>query len=285
MSKKIKQSSFIIFFVIIIVVALFYYLVYPAPRPEETRGTIIGAERAERYHDDTSVPMDIVDDEASQFFQSAVWQNISKDSELMEFIISNEFQEFAWSLVFNVEFFRIFILFRQEFSEKAHEEFNLDAYFGAFMEFRQNTSIDFSDTGENILNTIKNNPQLLERIILSTDTESVLQELVTLYSEDFSLYGWPVLANIHQTMGKFVESEQVLVESSDLIHSVEYFWSDEVFSRIVLSTEFSSFVHPSSDFMSKLDYLVLGNTEFIKLINENSFFEIVIPQSIFGRYF
>lgn len=89
--SKIIMLSLLI--VILIVGLLYVTGVYPAPESTLTVGSIGGAERAERYRNPDTDIIELDENEVNMFFQSAEWQNISKDPKLLETFMNNDLME------------------------------------------------------------------------------------------------------------------------------------------------------------------------------------------------
>ncbi len=91
----IKSKVLILSLLIVVLVGGLFYItgIYPAPESILTVGSIGGAERAERYRNSDTGKIELDENEVNMFFQSAEWQNISKDPKLLEVFLNKDMME------------------------------------------------------------------------------------------------------------------------------------------------------------------------------------------------
>jgi len=97
----IKSKVIMLSLLIIILIGGLLYVtgIYPPPESILTVGSIGGAERAERYRNAETGKIELDENEVNMFFQSAEWQNISKDPELLAIFKNKELLEmFAFAI-------------------------------------------------------------------------------------------------------------------------------------------------------------------------------------------
>jgi|GEM_PF-3670144 len=92
---KKKRTRIIIIVAAALAVGLFIFSLYYPPEDESLQsGTLGGIERAERYRESTVSKENVTLQDAAQFefFQSAAFQNLAKDPEVLKSVVSNDFQ-------------------------------------------------------------------------------------------------------------------------------------------------------------------------------------------------
>lgn len=92
----IKSKVVMLALLIVVLIGGLLYVtgVYPAPESILTVGSIGGAERAERYRNPDTGKIELDENEINMFFQSAEWQNISKDPELLAVFTNKDMMQF-----------------------------------------------------------------------------------------------------------------------------------------------------------------------------------------------
>lgn len=92
----IKKKVIILSLLIVVLIGgtLYFSGIYPAPNSKLTVGSIGGAERAERYRNSETGQIELDKNEINMFFQSAEWQNISKDPKLLAMFENKEMMQF-----------------------------------------------------------------------------------------------------------------------------------------------------------------------------------------------
>ena len=250
--KGIANAKIIILSLLILVLIgglIYLSTVYPPPKSILTVGSIGGAERAERYRNPDTGQIELDENEVNMFFQSAEWQNISKEPKLLEVFMNKELMEYIRRAINVKQFMNVYAGLENQAranNVQTQEEFN------AFM----NTAFDSY--------TLPSNLPLEQAVyLINLQENGQLEQLMSFYS----------------SIGAFNLPEN---EKFDVVFKAaifNFFYSNEL--EQFLAADFESFrtgFSSLSDWINSTDFALFRAqfTNIFDLINSNDFMNHIL---------